>query len=96
MESLINIIQNKGAGSAILKGARAALTVEEANSIISGLFGSECVKYIEAVYLKNTTLGVRVKGTAAAAEVRMNQDKILAKIKHKFGPNSVTKIRFII
>ena len=96
MEPLADLIKNKGSESAVIKGAKAALTVEEANNILTSLFGRDCKKFIEAVYLKNKTLGLKVSGSTAAAEAKMNEEEILAKIREKFGQNSVLKIRFVI
>lgn len=96
MDSINDLIKSKGEESPILRGAKAALTVEEANRIIINLFGPDSKNYVEAVYLQNGVLGVLVRGTAAASEIKLNQDKILAEICNKFGADSVKKIRFLI
>lgn len=94
MKSIFSILSQKKTESPVLRGAAAAMTVEEANKILAELFGAEIERYAQAVYIKNGTLTFECKGSAAASEIKLNENKILAKIREKFGQNSVSKIRY--
>lgn len=72
-----------------------ALTVDEANNALVDIFGEEIKEYANAVYIKNKILGVKVHGSSAALEIRLNENRILAKIKEKFGDDSILKIKYI-
>lgn len=94
MEQLFNIFKDNNTNSSILKGAKAALTVESANEILIKLFGQNAINFVEAIYLKNRTLGIKVSGTTAANEVKMAEKQIITKINDIYGENSVEFIRF--
>lgn len=79
-----------------MRGAMAALTVEEADKILVELFGPAVVDYARAFYVKNGTLAIKCHGSAAGQEIKMNESKILAKINEKFGSGTVKKIRYEI
>lgn len=96
MKTLGEILGSKESISPILRGAKAALTVEDANIILKQMFGPAVLRFAMAVYIRNGALYVKIKGSAAAAEIRMHQDKILAEICKKYGPDAVTSLRFIL
>lgn len=77
-----------------MRGAMAAMTVEGANRILTELFGAEIERYAQAVFIKNGVLTMECKGSAAASEIKLNEKKILAKIREEFGQNSIDKIRY--
>jgi thiamine phosphate synthase YjbQ (UPF0047 family) len=96
MKSLFNLLNTKKNESAIMRGAHAALTVEEADKIFEELFGADTAKYIKAVYYRNGVLGVRCQGSSASMEIKMNEDQILAKIKEKFDGININKIKILL
>lgn len=95
MKSLSSILKQKKGKSPILRGALIALTIEEANKILCELFGEEIKSYARAIYIKNKVLAISCAGSAAAQEIKINELKILAKIKEKFGPETIKKIKYV-
>lgn len=79
-----------------MRGALAALTVESANEILANLFGKESAEFVNAIYVKDGVLGVRVNSSSAASEVKLNESLILSEISSKYGEKAVNKIRIIL
>ena len=79
-----------------MRGAMAALTVEEADKIMTEIFGAGVLEFARAAYVKNRVLAITLRGSTAGQEIRMNESDILAKINEKFGRGTVEKIKFLI
>ena len=94
MKSIFNILQQKESESPILRGALNSITIEETDKILAELFGEEVKNFASAAYIKNKVLTVRCQGAAAAQEIKLNEANILAKIKQKFGSDTVVKIKY--
>lgn len=75
-----------------MRGAAAAMVVEDANAVLVDFFGPDCRTYLEAIYLKNNALGIKVNGSGAALEIKMREREIIAKINEKFGGQAINKI----
>jgi len=93
MNSLADIFSRQNSQSQVMRAAAAALTVESANKILADLFGPEIQKYAQAVCVKNEILSVDCRGSSAAMEIKMNESKILAKIKEEFPRSTVARVR---
>ena len=78
-----------------MRGALAALTVEGADEILAEMLGAGAVNFAKAIYVKDGVLAIRTTGSASATEIKLNEDEIISKIRQKFGPDSVNKIRYI-
>lgn len=96
MKSIFNILNQKKSESPVLRGAMAALTVEEADRVLAQIFGAQIQHYAKCLYVKEGTLAIRITGSAGATEIKLNETKIMAKINDKFGPASVRKIRYVV
>jgi len=96
LNSISNLLKNKTAESPTLRGAMAALTVEEADKVMTKLFGPGVSKFASAAYVKNRVLAITLRGSAAGQEIKLNEKRILAEINAQFGPSTVQKIRYII
>ncbi|MFA5127588.1 MAG: DUF721 domain-containing protein [Patescibacteria group bacterium] len=92
MQSLFSIFSGKKNESPTMRGAAAAMVVEDANTVLVDFFGPDCRTYLEAVYIKNGTLGIHASGSGAALEIKMRESEIIAKINEKFGGQAVNKI----
>jgi predicted nucleic acid-binding Zn ribbon protein len=95
MDSLSGLLNKKKSSSPVMRGAVAALTVEEADRILAGLFGAEVAHFAKCAYVRNGVLAIRTTGSASATEIKMNETAIISKITQKFGPDSVKIIRYI-
>lgn len=95
MDSLSGILNQKKSASPVLRGAAAALTVEEADRILDEIFGSEVKRFARASHVKNGVLSVKTTGSSSATEIKLHEAEILAKITQKFGHGCVNKIRCI-
>ena len=77
------------------KGVEASLVVDEANKILTEMFGDEFKKFGRALYLKNRILAITCLSSIAAQEIRLNEQGIIAKLKNKFGIQAVERIRYL-
>jgi hypothetical protein len=95
MQSLFSIFNGKKNESPAMRGAAAAMIVEDANAVLVDFFGPDCRTYLEAIYIKNNTLGIKASGSGAALEIKMRESEIIAKINEKFGGPAIIKIVFL-
>lgn len=95
MKSLLSILSEKHAGSAIMRGVASALTVEDAREVLNEMFGDRASRYYEVTYVKNGTLGILCHSSSAVAELKLNEANILAKISVKKQGATINKIRII-
>jgi len=95
MKSLFNILKSKKNESSVMRGAHAALTLEEVDKIIAEIFGADAMNYIQAAYCKNGILGIRCQSSSSSLEVKMREQEILAKISEKINDNSLVKIKIL-
>ena len=79
----------------MMRGAASAMVVESANAVLAEIFGPDSRAFVEAMYLKNEILGIRVAGSAGSMEIRLREREIIDKISEKFGGQMVKKIKFI-
>ena len=96
MNSLFSILKKHIEETPILKSASASLTVEDANIIITELFGQEALNFMCAKYAKNNLLYIWCKSGIVASEIRLNEAQILAKIREKFGSAAITGIKTLL
>ena len=71
-----------------------AMVCEEFNKIakhILGKAGESC----HAIYLKNRELNVAVLSSVVSSELKFYEADILKALADKFGPDKVTKLRFL-
>ena len=78
-----------------MRGAMAALTVEEADRVLEELFGADIKRFAKSAYVRDGVLAVKTAGSSGATEIKLNEAEIIAKITQKFGPGCVKKIRCI-
>lgn len=95
MRSLGDLLKNHTGQSPIWKKVGAAMVVEEANAIMTKLFGEESKKYARAMYVKSGDLAIACLSSVIAQEIRLNQGKIIGEINKKFGPKTVEKIKYL-
>jgi hypothetical protein len=80
MKSLVSILKRKTSSSQIIAaGVSSARIVYLANLAISEILGQNKSE-AKAVYIKNQTLMIECKSSVIAQELRMQEEKILAKI----------------
>lgn len=95
MKSLGSLIQSKSRESQVLRGARAAQVVEEANAVLQEIFGEIISDQARAVYLKGRVLTVTCLSLTAARDIRLSEGQIINKINDKFGDLQVEKIHYL-
>ena len=57
----------------MMRGAASAMVVESANAVLAEIFGPDSRAFVEAMYLKNEILGIRVAGSAGSMEIRLRE-----------------------
>ena len=60
------------------------------------MFGEEALAFMRAKYVKNDILHIWCKSGIVASEIRLNETKILAKIREKFGSTKILGIKTIL
>ncbi len=95
LKSLANLLQQRVNRSPVLKGAAAALTVEAGNEIMKQLFGNDIADYAQVAYLKDGVLAIGCLSSAAAQEIKLQEQNLIAAINKKIGATIVKKIRYL-
>lgn len=95
MKSLGDLLKKNAGTSPVWRKVQAAMVVEEANDVLSKLFGEESKKYARAMYVKEKNLAIACLSSVIAQEIRLNQVKIISLINTKFGKNTVEKIKYL-
>lgn len=96
MKSIGNILGDHRSETPVLRQATAALVVDTASEIIREIFGDQIQAYAQVIYVKNKTLAIKCMSPAAAQEIRLNENDILAKISQKLGYKPISKINCIV
>lgn len=96
MLPLSDILNKKRNKSPLLRSAEASLVVEQANKVLTQIFGEEFLNYARAIYLKQEILSIACLSSVAAQEVRISEENILKEINDFFGKNIVSKLKYIV
>jgi len=95
MLNLGEILKKRTTQSPMWKGVTAALVVEEANLVISEIFGEQIREFAQAVYLKNDTLSIACLSSVVGQELKLNEKQIIFKLTSKFGQGVVKELKYL-
>ncbi len=71
-----------------------AQIIEKVEEALYELFGEE-VKHVKVLFVKNKTLTITCHSSVIAQEIRLNQAKIIEKIKKIFPSHPIDRIRYL-
>ena len=94
MKSLKSLLQKKSNKSALWKGVRASLIVEETDKIIEKILGQRIKSQLEVVCVKDKVLTVSCYSSMVSQEVKMHEKEILQGINIKVGESIVERIKY--
>lgn len=95
MKSLFSILNNVENKSPLIKGVTGAMVVEEANKILTQLFGIEVLNHATAAYVKDDTLSFACLSSVIAQEIKLHETQILGLINRKIPACNLKKIRYL-
>ncbi len=96
MNSLFSILKKHIEETPVLKSAKAVLSIDQANKIISELFGEQALDFMQAKYVKNGFIYIWCKSPIVANELRLNEVEILARIRQEFASATISGIKTIL
>jgi hypothetical protein len=88
-------IEKRHAGSLLSKQAEAGLLVEQAQTVLNTMFGSDPAMTATAQFVKNRTLTITCSHSAVAQDIRLRMAEIVAKINTLHGSVSIDRIRYL-
>ncbi len=71
-----------------------AQIVEKVQDALKELFGDEA-RHVKVLFVKNKTLTITCHSSVIAQEIRLNQAKIIEKIRNLFPSHPIERIRYL-
>lgn len=96
MQNIGDALKRRLGSSAIWRSVTSAIIVDDVNNILLTEFGNEISKFARAVSYKNNVISIACLSSITAQEIRLHQNKILAKIRQKNRKTTVSEIKFIL
>ncbi len=92
---IARVIAKKFGQSPLAKRVTAALVCDEFNKIILAVWGEKIKASAQAMYLNDKVLTVACLSPVVAQEIKMQESKLLDKLKNKFGDGVVERLRLL-
>lgn len=96
MQSLGNLLKKKVRGTSLEREVNTSRVIDTCNQWIGDKFGSENLKYGQAVYLKNQVLHIACLSSVFGSELKFVEREMVTFLQKKFSSKVIQGIRYLL
>jgi len=96
MQHIKKILTKRIQQSGLAKNVETALVIQEFEKLIKDIFGSQVIKKIKPLYIKNKVLKVACLSSVIVQEINFKKDELIEKINKKFKQEVLKDIKFTL
>lgn len=96
LSSIGDVLGAKDQKSSLMKGIKASMVVEEANKMMSDLWGESVATQAQAISFKNKCVSVACLNGAIANEIKLYQNTVLQAVNKKFGAGTADTLKIML
>lgn len=96
MQHIKNLLAKQLKQSGIARNVTTSLVIEEFQKLIKKEWGSNIIKKVKPLYIKNKNLRVACLSSVIVQEINFKKHELIKEINEKFKENVINDIKFTL